>query len=55
MEDLINAIEQYKKTNTWPKTTDFNEKSFDHMQDIMINAKQLEKKVNYQDLIFKLK
>ncbi len=55
IDDLINAIEQYKKTDTWPKTTYFNEESFNHMQDIMINAKQLEKKVNYQDLIFKQK
>ena len=54
-EDLVIAIEQYKKTNTWPKTTNFSEESFDHMQDIMINAKQLEKKVNYNDLIYIIK
>ena len=54
-EDLVIAIEQYKKTDTWPKTTNFTEESFLHMQDIMINAKQLEKKVNYNDLIYKFK
>ena len=54
LEDLIIAIEQYKKTDTWPKTTDFTEESFIHMQDIMINAKQLEKKVSYNDLIYKV-
>lgn len=54
LEDLITAIEQYKKTETWPKTTSFTEESFDHMQDIMINAKQLEKKVNYNDLIYRV-
>ena len=54
LEDLIIAIEQYKKTDTWPNTTNFTEESFNHMQDIMINAKQLENKVNYNDLIFKL-
>ena len=54
LEDLITAIEQYKKTDTWPKTTSFTEESFDHMQDIMINAKQLEKKVKYNDLIFRV-
>ena len=53
LEDLIIAIEQYKKTDTWPETTNFTEESFNHMQDIMINAKQLDKKVNYNDLIFK--
>ena len=54
-EDLVIAIEQYKKTNTWPKTTNFSEESFDHMQDIMINAEQLSNKVNYNDLIYKVK
>lgn len=55
LEDLIVAISQYKKTDTWPDTTNFTEDSFDHMQDIMINANQLDKKVSYDDLIFKLK
>ena len=54
-EDLINTIEQYKKTNTWPQTTNFTEESFNHMQDIMINANQLDKKVNYSNLIYKVK
>ena len=54
-EDLVIAIEQYKKTDTWPKTTNFSEESFDHMQDIMINAEQLSNKVNYNDLIYKVK
>ena len=55
LEDLIIAIEQYKKTDTWPTTTNFTEESFNHMQDIMINAGQLEKKVNYNNLIYKVK
>ena len=55
LEDLIIAIEQYKKTDTWPTTTYFTEESFNHMQDIMINAKQLEPKVNYKDLIYEIK
>lgn len=52
LEDLIITIDQYKKTDTWPKTTEFTEESFNHMQDIMINANQLETKVNYNDLIY---
>ncbi len=55
LEDLVIAINQYKKTDTWPQTTNFTEESFNHMQDIMINANQLEKKVEYKDLIYKLK
>ena len=54
IEDMIIAIDQYKKTDTWPTTTTFSEESFNHMQDIMINAKQLEKKVNYHDLIYQI-
>ena len=55
LEDLITAIEQYKKADTWPNTTNFTEESFNHMQDIMINANQLDKKVNYNDLIYQVK
>ena len=55
LEDLIIAIEQYKKNDTWPQTTSFTEESFNHMQDIMINAGQLEKKVKYSDLIYTVK
>ncbi len=53
IEDLIITIDQYKKTDTWPKTTDFTEESFNHMQNIMENANQLEKRVDYDDLIYK--
>ena len=54
IEDLITAIEQYKKTDTWPSTTNFTEESFNHMQDIMINANQLNNKVSYKDLIYQV-
>ena len=55
MKDLINAIKQYKSVNTWPETTEFSKESFDHMQDIMINAKEITNKVNYDDLIYIIK
>lgn len=55
MKDLINAIKQYKSVNTWPETTEFSKESFDHMQDIMINAKEITDKVNYDDLIYIIK
>ena len=53
LEDLITVIERYKKADTWPKTTEFTEESFNHLQDIMINAKQLNEKVSYDKLIYK--
>lgn len=52
LNDLIKIIDRYKKQDTWPKTTSFSETSFNHLQDIMINAKQLDKKVLYEDLIY---
>lgn len=52
LNDLTNAIEAYKKENTWPDTTKFTKESFDHLQEIVIEAKQLDKKVNYSDLIY---
>lgn len=55
INDLITVINRYKENDTWPKTTTFTEESFNHMQDIMENAKQLDKRVSYNDLIYKLK
>lgn len=49
--DIKNAVESYKKNNTWPKTTTFSKKSFDHLQDIVIEAGFLKDKVSYNDLI----
>ena len=51
-EDLIKVIDRYKKQDVWPKTTKFEKESFDHLQDIMINAKELEKKVPFDKLIY---
>lgn len=50
--DIKNAIDSYKKNNTWPKTTDFSENDFNHLQDIVIEAGFLDKKVSYKDLIY---
>ena len=52
LEDLITVIDRYKEADTWPQTTEFTEESFNLLQDIMINANQLDEKVNYSDLIY---
>lgn len=52
LKDLEEVIERYKKINAWPKTTDFKKESWNHLQDIMISAKQLDKKVPYKTLIY---
>ena len=51
LNDLTSAIERYKQNDTWPSTTNFTKESFDHLQDIVIEAGFLEKKVDYNDLI----
>ena len=50
--DIKNAIDSYKENNTWPKTTNFSENDFNHLQDIVIEAGFLDKKVSYKDLIY---
>ena len=52
LSDMITVIDRYKNADTWPTTTEFTEESFNHLQDIMVNAKQLDKRVSYKDLIY---
>jgi len=51
LEDLEKVIARYRSVDTWPKTTTFTKESFDHLQDIMISAGELNKKVKYKDII----
>lgn len=53
LNDLTKVVERYKKQDTWPKTTEFVEDSFNHLQDIMISSRELKEKVPYKDLIYK--
>lgn len=50
--DIKSAVESYLENDTWPKTTTFTEESFDHLQNIVIEAGFLDKKVSYNDLIY---
>ncbi len=51
LDDLVSVIARYRSVDTWPKTTTFTKESFDHLQDIMISANELDKKVKYKDII----
>lgn len=51
LEDLENVIARYRSIDAWANTTTFTKKSFDHLQDIMVAAGELKKKVDYNDLI----
>ena len=52
LNDLTTAIERYKENDTWPTTTTFAKESFDHLQNIVIEAGFLEEKVPYEKLIY---
>ncbi|MDO5003479.1 MAG: ABC transporter substrate-binding protein [bacterium] len=52
LNDLESAVKRYKEADTWPKTTKFSEKSFNHLQDIMIDNGVLTEKVSYDKLMY---
>ena len=51
INELSKMIKRYKENDAWMKDTYFTEKSFDHLQDIMISAGELDKKVPYKSLV----
>lgn len=51
INELSTMIKRYKDNDAWMKDTYFTEESFDHLQDIMIEAGELTKKVPYKDLV----
>lgn len=52
LNDLEKVIKRYREIDAWPKTTKFNEDSFNHLQDIMISSGVLDEKVDYSKLIY---
>ncbi len=52
LNNLEEVITRYKNVDAWPKTTEFSEDSFNHMQDVMEKAEQLDKRVDYKDLSY---
>lgn len=52
LSDLEKVIARYREIDAWPSTTKFNEESFDHLQDIMLDYGAIEKKVPYSKLIY---
>ena len=52
IDDLTKIVERYRSIDAWSKTTEFSEEEFDHLQDIMINAKELDSKVPFSDLMY---
>ena len=53
LEDIAKVVKRYRDIDAWPKTTDFSEDSFNHLQDIMIDNGAIDKKVPYDKLMFR--
>mgnify|MGYP000476493736 FL=1 len=54
LNNLTEVVGRYREINAWPTTTSFTEESFNHLQDIMIDAGELEEKVPYSELSYQI-
>lgn len=52
LDDLTAIIERYKTNDAWPSSTDISKEDFNHIQEIMINSGELDKKTPYEKLIY---
>ena len=51
INELSKMIKRYKDNDAWNKNTYFSKESFDHLQDIIQEAGELDKKVPYKKLV----
>ena len=51
VETLENVVERYRNINAWCKTPMFTELAFDNLQKIMIEAEELDEKVDFKILV----
>lgn len=52
INDLIKIVDRYKKGDAYRDNITINKEEWKHIQDIVINAKQLDSYVPYEDLIY---
>lgn len=52
LSTIEKAVHSYQEIDAWPTTTEFSEKSFNHLQDIMIDYGIIDKKVPYSKLTY---
>ena len=55
LNELESAVKRYRKIEAWADNTTFTEESFNHLQDIMIGNGELDHKVDYNKLMYKVK
>ena len=53
LNDLTAIIERYKTNDAWADSTNISKDDFNHLQEIMISAGELENKAPYNKLIYK--
>ena len=52
LDELTVMIERYKTNDAWPNSTLITEKDFEHIQEIMQSAGELDKKAPYDKLVY---
>lgn len=52
LEDLEKALTKYRDSDAWRKNITITEEEFEHIEEIVIEAGELEKTVPYKDLIY---
>ncbi len=52
LKELEKTIDKYRQSDAWRKNITITEKEFEHIEEIVIAAGELEKTVPYQDLIY---
>ena len=53
IEDIAKVVKRYRNIDAWPKTTEFSEDSFNHLQDIMIDYGAIDEKAPYAKLMYR--
>lgn len=54
INDLISIIERYKQADSWLDSTKITEEMFENLEEIMIDSKQIDEYVPFNDLIIEL-
>ena len=52
LNDLVTIIDRYKKGDAWRENINISEEEWKHIQEIIIEAKELDSYVPYEDLIY---
>ena len=52
LNDLTAIVERYKTNDAWADSSNITKEDFDHLQDIVISAGELDKKAPYDKLIY---